>query len=372
MQIIYFGAPGDGFESYPIEFINSFAAFDKSHLEYGEIECKYIRRQNSVDIIYVIYGLGGEGDGSYRKGRNFGVCIRLDGKEVKKSERQNLHEFLNRFIYEGVNQEAVGLFTPNDGKIVDFAVKSLQSSSQILDQLSSSLKQHFDQEFGNSLKKIKNSISYTEELDPFKIKIKNFDAKENKEKVRVNGPAEKYNSNISDPKSEPINKPTTSLLNWMFLLFIPLFGLSIFNFIQHNKLKEKVKENIQNINQLEEGYTKKNKNKQISGSNKKCIRLKENNGKRQYYLINSMIPSEQNPSISSVEEYISHLSKLINDSNELPFDKSQSDYERYITENNSQDLTKIKNQIEEKKKQQPNGVYFSDIILSSNILIWQE
>jgi|GEM_PF-3959114 len=370
MQIIYFGAPGNGFESYPKNYASSVAIYDKSHRVFGDIECKYIKNMTSVDIIYVIYGLGGEGDGSYRQGRNFGVGIRLDGYEVDTKERKNLYEFLHRFIYEGVNQNTVGLFIPNDGIIKDYKIKTLQESSRNLDKLSSNLKRQFNQEFGRSIKLISNNKSFTEELDPVKLKTskkKKQVKTENKQDVASKNKQQGIEIDTSQNKN--IKEPHIKNTPWWFFLFIPLLAYSIYNGILLHKIKKEVVKNTTSIAKISR---KKPKTKTTKTTKKTVLRIEKRDEVEQFFLKPENLPKSINLKIENFDNYMDHLVKLILDSNELPKNTPKEQVISKIVGSNTVSIPEIKDQIEDLNKKNPNDTFFTDIQLPKDLLIWEE
>lgn len=369
MEIYYFGAPGNGFESHPVEKVNSLSRFDKSFYSPGDIECKYIKEDNMVNIVYVLYGLGGEGDSSYRKGRNFGVGIKLEGFEIDESERKNLFEFLHRFIYQGVNQKSVGIFVPNDGSITDYQIKSFQERSSALNKISSSLINQFNTEFKNSLKKITDNKSYNLELDPEKIKLE----QKKKEPLKKEEEVSALKSNKKEGNSEEINFENTTdqiihkkPFNWWLLIFIPLFAVSISNFIELNKLKKQIQKNSMFLAKLEISDYEK------TPSKKTLVKKKIVKDKIQYYVNPMDFPNSPNPLLKEIEDYINHIVNIFFQYPKIPENLNKEKVKQFIKENNPSDLPQIKTQINNLNEKQDNGVFFSDINFRNDLLIWEE
>jgi hypothetical protein len=392
-EIFFFGAPGNGFEAYPKKYVSSVSAFDRSDKSEGDLECLYMSKNKILDIIYIIYGLGGDGDGSYRKGRNFGVGIRLSNYQVISSERKNLFEFLNRFVYEGVNQSASKVFKPNDGKIKDFAISSFQDEANFLDILNDNLSKQFMTEFGESLQKNTISESFIEELDPQKNELKNKEGERIKLKEEKRREEEKTASlklstksnptniletdpNPLDPKSDSSKTSQNGKIVFnAWYLAIPIAAilvLSCYNFYKISQLNKELKKTIINLSEITNSgrtsYRKIDDNKILKNTSK--------NGKKMWYLVPKNIKKmvdNPNPEITSLEAFLDHLAQIAYESKELQPSIEKIDIKSFIFDSNKDDIKNIKSQIDQKlESSQSKGVFFSDIQLSQSILIWQE
>ncbi len=184
IKVFIFGAPGQGFSSYPSNYSNLVSGFDQSGKRFGESISEYVVKPNKSIIIHVLYGLTGIGqDGNLRGGRNFGVWIEIAGHKVKEEHFASIHEFLMNFLEKGAYNPNLGLFDQGHGKIEKYQVFSFDELKSPLDKLLELLVVDFIKKFSNQLVPTEGNENDVYELDPEKIDNKKRE-RERQEKER--------------------------------------------------------------------------------------------------------------------------------------------------------------------------------------------
>lgn len=156
IKVFLFGSPADGFTAYPSRHKEFAKRFDISQKDYS-LKCVYTVKHNICTIYHAEYGLRGvcQDGSSSRGGRNFGVCITIEGVQINEKGQQEIKEFIEGFIEKGI-VERTSVFRLDQNKKKFFNIKSFNEYKDELEHLLNLFRENFTRIFNNYFEKINN------------------------------------------------------------------------------------------------------------------------------------------------------------------------------------------------------------------------
>ncbi|MEM8999747.1 MAG: hypothetical protein AAGB24_05740 [Bacteroidota bacterium] len=154
ITVFFFGSPGDGFSSFPKEYVKLVKSLDTGKSTQPEM-CIYTEINKKTVIRYVEYNLTGIGNtGNVRGGRNFGLYISIEGYEISSNGRDKILDYVRNFIAQGIVDNEY-IFKRNSNPKY-YIISSFSTISGTLKQLIARFVEHFLIDFKDYLIPISN------------------------------------------------------------------------------------------------------------------------------------------------------------------------------------------------------------------------
>lgn len=367
IKAYFFGSPGSGFTSYPLDQYKKFEKYDSSSFDNGNRYSKIVVKEGASIITHVEYGIFGKGDfGNIRSGRNFGVCLEISNGFIPEEFHDEVFSFILGFFYKGIIEE-VELIERKSDDSLHYKITSFKENSEIFKNIRDILIQRFENKFSSKLISIPVSlIGSSFELDP---NVKERKKREVEEKKRLAEQLKSKDEQNRIKSKNTINKdkiiPTSPIENeaWeekfkklktnlkrsqilqYFLLgvLIILIGVTFFAINETNTTKKGLVELDNNLTRLEKELFD---TKLLSYRDDKTTKVVYKNGKNQFFLKSEAFLVHLDSTkitFSSAASFFKEIAKYLNTNSQnfSLLDLSETQIENQLKLFNPNDLPRI-------------------------------
>ncbi len=300
INVIFFGAPPEGYSSFPSSRSREFEALLKPKKD-GEIDAFIHNKRNKSKLIYVRHGFSGASNkGEIRGGRPLGIIIEVIDCRIASSNEQVI-ELIEREFQRFLNHENVSInknIKFYGFKDIDFTLKHFQK------QISKSIKENLS--FTPISPGTEGKINLLEEIN---VASENYQEKQNTiqniSKPKIKDDRSIYSKlEMLNERIETLEKKNKSFLRWLPYIWLTLLSAA-FLLSQLDILTLNSKTTKKETQQGKEIVNSKN-----YSSNKYIEVKKIENGIYQFYLVpESFSEYSENKTINSFDQFQSNVSK---------------------------------------------------------------